>query len=794
MRNRLQDTTTMATDTAPDVTFTIVDSPAVRLDPIPQPRRHYWQLPLFVVGVAAAIAAWRVFPPLPDNPSDLFQRDLVALKQAVDRKPLDANAIAEAGRKVESGYEQYPAEANQAHFLLGSVHAILAEAGTDSAENWKRSAGYFAKCDALKLADKADQGRCVFRSAKATAAIGAGNPVALLPALQAVPTGDDIGERSRLIAETCLRLNPPDYKRAKEEFSAFLSGPQRSAPGLVAKYRLKLSELCLLTNEPEKARAWLQQIDKNAAPDVQALAKVQLARLAAADNNWKEAVGLFAAAQATPGLPNDQLGVIRYETGKGYLALNNKVEAAAFFERAAAEGGSASVASSMKLAELATRDPMAKGKRTVAAEQLEAVVKDLKPGLEFQNAHVSLDDVRNTFEETIQVCLTEGDYASALRGIAAYRAVALPGRDRERKAECYGAWATALAGQSTPDAAQVAKEKWKLAGDEYTALAIGHPIPLAKVDLYRRAASCLRSSGDDRAALEQLDQLVLVSGITPDQTAPAFLERGDILLGQKKFAEGVDALKKVIVGSGPTATVAQVKLARAHLDEGRRKSATPASASEGKGLVELGKNLLTQVANKTYETPVEREAQQEALYDLGKALMPQNLLEAEARFRQLLDSNPGGVFAERTKLYLGSCLLLLARGENKGGMPPADAERKLTEALGIFEALALSKTPFMQSQADIRIVNATLLLKKYDDMPKLCNATAERYKNKPEELIVLKMLYGSYLRSDQPALATRTVARMEDTFGAMPEAAFIGGMEEFTKGYWQKWFEELKRR
>ena len=522
---------------------------------------------------------------------------------------------------------------------------------------------------------------------------------------------------------------------------------------------------------------------------------MQLARLAAADNNWKDAVELFNAAQATPGLPADQLGMIRYETGKGYLALGNKVEAAAYFERAASEGGPAGLAGGVKLAEMATRDPAAKGNRAAAADQLEAAVKGLKPGGEFRNAHVSADDLRNTFEETIQVCLMEGDHAAALRSIAAYGAVALPGRDRERKAECYGAWAASLAAQPTTDAAQVAKEKWKLAADEYAALAASHPIPAGKIDLYRRAAACLRSAGDPQAALELLDQAVLVGGATADQTAPAFLEKGEILLMQQKFADGTDALRKAIAVGGPTATVAQVKLARAHLDESRRRgSAGPTATTEARGLADLGKNLLTQIANKTYDTAPEREAQQEALYDLGKLLMGQNLPEAEARFRQLVQSNPAGAFAERAKLYLGSCLLLLARGEHKGGTPPPDAERKLTEALGVFESLAQSKTPYMQAQADIRVVNATLLLKKYDDMPKLCHATADRYRNKPEELIVLGMLYASCLRAERAELAEQTLARMEEAFGKMPAAAFSGGMEEFTKAYWQRWFEQVKRR
>ena len=132
----------------------------------------------------------------------------------------------------------------------------------------------------------------------------------------------------------------------------------------------------------------------------------------------------------------------------------------------------------------------------------------------------------------------------ALRCIAAYGPVALPGRDRERKAECYSAWAGSSAAQATPDAAQVAKEKWKLAADEYAALAASHPIPAGKVDLYRRAAAGSRSAGNEAGAIELLDQSVAVNGATAEQTAPALLEKGEILLSQQKFTEGVDALKK----------------------------------------------------------------------------------------------------------------------------------------------------------------------------------------------------------------------------------------------------------
>ena len=110
------------------------------------------------------------------------------------------------------------------------------------------------------------------------------------------------------------------------------------------------------------------------------------------------------------------------------------------------------------------------------------------------------------------------------------------------------------------------------------------------------------------------------------------------------------------------------------------------------------------------------------------------------------------------------------------------------------EELSKSKEPFYRAHGDIRLVNAVLQLKKYDELPPLCDTLAARYKDRPEELIVLSMLYTGHTRADRPALAERTLARMTDVFARVPPAAYTGGMEELTQPYWTAWFDKARKR
>lgn len=761
-------------------------------DPAPRPlARNFWQLPVFFAGIAAAAAAYAAFPPPPEDPADRFQRDLTALRTMIGKPTPDVATLSPLTVRVSATTEQTPDATATSHFLAGCGFVALAEFGPPdtAAEQWASAVRHFAKVDVNKL-DAGDRLRFTFRQAKAVAATGGGDPKALFAILEKPPLGeDDGGERTRLLAEVCQKLTPPDLKRAKTELGNYLKGPTRLPPASVARLKLSLANIHATMNEPTEARSWLRELG-SAPADVQANAKVLLARLAASENNWAEAVKLFEAAQATPGLPADQQTAIRYQTGVGLLQLKNPTAAKAYFEKAMASSGPISTAAAIRLAEISARDPESKGKRSGAVELLETAVRDARPGSEFRNPLVTPPELQAAFEEVIQVCLVEAEYPTASRAVVAFGKVAPAGRDRERRAEVNAAWAGSLTG--TPDGAT----KWKAAAADYLALAPTHPTPTGKADLYRRAADCFRKAGDFPAALSAIDPVTMLSELPPELTASAWLDRGEILLAGQQYPEAEDALKKAIALTGPAAAVARVKLALVHVENGRAKmktASTQQARDEAKHQLDLGSQLLTQVANRTTDVPTERDAQQQALFELGKLqLQQQNFPDAEARFRQLIQVNPSGPLANQSRLYLGSCLLLLARGD-QSGRPPADAERKLADAQKLFEALAEVEDPFLRAQADIRLANTTLLLKKYDDMPALCDKLASRYKGKVEELIVLSMLYSSNRFAERTADAARTLSKMEEVYAKLTDADFPGGADEYTREYWKKqWFDLLK--
>ncbi len=761
----------------------------------PAPRRNQWQLPAFAAGLVAAVCAYSYFPPQAANPATTHQHLMAGIRQSLDQKPPDLLALDDAVRKLTPLVDRVPDDTPRARFLLGSARVAAAEYGSPvhAADNWAEANKHFAACDAAKLTDKADAARFAFRAAKAAAAVGVGDPQLLSPVLATVPPGEDAGEARRLLADTCLRLSPPDWKRARDELAGYLGGNHRSTPAAIAKYKLMLGDLSLRLNEPDKAEGWLSQIGTTAPPDVQAVAKVQRARIAAAKNDTAKAVKLFEEAQKTPGLPADQRGMVLYETGRGLQALNKVAEARQFYHQARTADGSAGVAASVRLAALAAKSPEPGPNPLRPAELLEDVVRNVKSAGDFQNPHVGVEELRATFEEVIQAGLSNGEYESAVRAVAAYAVVAPPGRARRWQAEAVAAWAGKLAAQGDATAAA----KFQTAAADFLAAADEQTDPTAKADLFQHAADCLTRGGDKTAALDLYDRWGKTPGMTAALTAPALLAKADLLLAGGKFADAVDALKQASAAGGLAAARANLRLGRAELDESAmRLRANPpvASRQDAEALGDHGRGLLEQVANTSGEDAGEREVRQQALFDLGKHLLGHNLADAEVRLRQLMQSNPTGLVADGGRVYLGFALLRLARGDNNGGQPPTDADRKLTEAVVLFEELSKSKHPFYRTQGDIRLVNALLQLKKYDELPAVCDTLATRYKDRPEELIILSMLYTGHTRADRPALADRTLTRMTDAFARIPTSAYVGGMEELTQAYWTAWFDKARKR
>ena len=68
-----------------------------------------------------------------------------------------------------------------------------------------------------------------------------------------------------------------------------------------------------------------------------------------------------------------------------------------------------------RLAACNARGPVLGGGRGADVDALEKCVSSIKPGGTWDNPHLGIDHVRQTFEDVIRVCVTDGDVKSATR-------------------------------------------------------------------------------------------------------------------------------------------------------------------------------------------------------------------------------------------------------------------------------------------------------------------------------------------------------------------------------------------
>ncbi len=745
----------------------------------PAPRRMYWQLPVFAVGLAAAVLAWRAYPVAFGGNEKQTEQDRYALRQALGKRPADVNEVKGLLAKLGDAGTAAKGNADTA-FTLGSAFLLLAEeAGGE--ENWKQAHALLSDCDPTKLTDKTERARLNYRAAKAAAGCGAGDPTALLPLLDATPLGEEVGERSRLIAELCLRQTPPNTKRAKEQLAAYLSGPQRCPPEAAAKMKLTLADLCTAANEPDVARTWLKQIGDGVSTPVQADAKLRLARLALADGDMNEAVKCFQAAEGLPNLTPTQLATIRYETGYGLVQLGNPTAGKQYLQRATEAGGVVATAAAVRLAQACAKDI----DPTAAVPHLETALKGVTTPADWTNPHLKADEARAAGEAVVAACMKGGQYAGAVRAAELTRPLADPTRGHELLADTFTAWATAT-GTSDP------ANKWKRAAEEYRALADLASDPTARAGYTGKAAAAFRNAGERVEEGLVLEKEAKKPGAGADVIAAAHLQRAETLIGEKKYDEGVKLLGELTATTGPLGTKAKLKLAMANAMFGKGLLATDPVA--GKRRVEEAAGQFSALADGTFSTAEEKLCHQEALYELGKlqlgASVPgvasvRNPSDAETRFRRLVTEHPSGEFADRGHMWLGISLCELAKGEGKGGQPPADAARKFAEARKLFEGLSKSRNDFVRKQADIRLVHTLYLMKDFDATVKIGTDLADTYRGKVEELILLNTVRSAYEWTERTDLAKQTLGRMRLAFDKLPDAEFPNYMDEYRKSHWE---------
>ena len=773
----------------------------------PTPRSgsaSYWQLPTFLLGVAAFVAAWQGWLPLgAADPAAAFAADLAALRAAAESSSPDRAELKAAVGRVTSTLDAFPEHAAAAHFAVGSGYVRLAELTPnpgEAHEAWGLARQHFDRVKPDQLTDPADPPRLAYRAAKARAAtLGPNAAFAELNLTRSLvltpPPGEYPGDGPRLAAELSLRFTPPDVITAKNLLTQYVSAADLTTPPAnIARAKLRLSEAHLLVYEVEPARKWLAQIGPDAPADVLAPAKTQLARILMTEGNWPAAAKELETVLAAPAVAPTLRPMAQYYLGECKLRVvpPDPATAATCFEQAAKAAGPEGPASAVRLAELYLRSPEA-ARHNDAAGLLTAATKTLVGPGGYANPLLPVTEVQATFELALQVLQADGAFDAASQVADAYTGVAAPGRDREKRAELNAAW-----GESLQKANGDFKPKLAAAAADYQALADLQPAAEGKVELLRRAAKLFRQAGNHPAALAALDAAVALPNLPDALAGPAWVEYADVLVAchPDRPDEVVKAFNKAMAAGGLTGTTTRYRIARALLD------------TRDPGLAPLGLALLEQVAGQTTVGPAEAEVHERALVELAhEFIRAGKFQEAEALLSIQLSRYPTGPENGLGKLLRGICLLQLASAKAKPTDPePPLAAKQRADALQLFRDLVADvekkekagpvsdRDRWLWLQASLRVCQTHLQLGQPDEVLKAAAPIVERYRGTVEELIALSLIYHAQKMQNRTELMPRTKERMWEVFGGLRDkpGAFRGKDGEYSREYWEKvWFADM---
>lgn len=757
----------------------------------PAPPRRLWQVPTFLVGAAAFVAAYQGMIPVHGaGPAATFEADLAALVSTTERVSPDRNELKAALDKVSAEVMQYPDLATPAHVALGSGYARLAELTADGGEArgwWMLARQHFGSADETKLADL-ERVKFYFRRAKSQAA---DPPASLTPAdfelirtiLTRTPIGEDPGDAPRLAAELSLRLTPPDLKAAKAGLTSYLTNAGLGTPTpTLARAKLRLSEVNLALGDPDAAKQWLTAIGSDAPSDVLPSAKAQLARIHMSEQNWPAAVREWDAARAATELPPGLRTLSAYYLAECRLRIKpDDADAAKLLDEAAKASGPEGPAAAVRLVTLTLKnsDP---ARRKAAAGYLPVAARAAKGGL------VPAVEVQAAFEQTVQVLTADGAYPEAITAAEAYAPVAVAGKEREKKAEVLTAWGMAL-----EKAGADGKARYAAAAAEYAAVAAALPAePPFRAERMRLAASLQRKAGNPAAGLELLQKAAAMPNLPDEVSGPIWAEYADGLLAANRPTDALVAFKRALDTGGPTSTAVRHKLARNLIDSRDPKK------------LPLGLELLEQIAKAERVSVPEQEYQEKALVELAdEAIRARDFQKAEARLRTQLRLYPNGPEAGQGKLLLGTALL--QRIDPRAKVPAPDADKAGEEALKLLKQVVAEvdarkianrpapNDPWLRTQANLRLLLAQVLLRKPYDVLTTADPLRREYAGRVEELVVLSMMYHGYLQLNNNEGMLTVEAHMRELFAALKAkpGSFSGEIVEYSREYWERAWPQL---
>lgn len=794
------------------------------MDPAPAPRR-LWQLPTFLVGLAALLAMWYVGDRIRPSVAERYEKAMIALRSAVDRWPPDPDQVRAALRKIPDA--DPPAEmAPRVKYLTGSAYVALAEAMPDaeSTEMWATARRDLEAAADLDL-PLPDQKKLRYRLARAWVHTPGADPNRTIEYLtKYVSAGDDPSEGYRLLADLHRKASPPDETAERDDLQNFLKhATPRADSRTLNSCRIRLAQLHQKTGEIADARRVLERVGPDAPPELYATSLITLASFTRAEDKWADTALYLEKVRDMKGATDDQ----RAEANAMLAEVNAKLGRADNTDLGNDESPEARAAW-FRRAEVALRDTAAA--KDAALVNLERVYAGTIP--DALQKRVKNFDAKRVIQALYQKLMAENEFALALRTATLY-GKAIPAEEHHRLiVDAHEAWAKWLT--RDPGRADEAREHFRAAAEGCVAGGHADRTTPGRADWLRRAAALYLKAGDRPIALQKLAESAShLADYPEDRIGQAWAEIGDIYLAAGDQQQARIAFQNASGRPGPAQDRSCI-----------RAAAIAYEVDPDKGGAAALKTLQEVLAHKQTANPALYE---EALFMLGEIhLVRKEWAEAETQLKAALDAYPQCARAARGRYHYGQVLRHNAydaarkiktdratieqiKAERLTARLPAlkvDEEIKLLNRLetsqksydammrGAYEEFCKAEELFLAAPdvADPGVIKRTSFwaadcaywLGEYPDCAARCEKLAVRYRGRIEELEAGRDLHRcctfaadvARQTNDETAAtnwskrAADALGRVKNAMAQITAAEFDGAAETRKKGYWDNWLAD----
>ncbi len=596
----------------------------------PTSPRRLWQLPTFLLGIAALVAMWHGGYRLRPSTAERFDRATAALRSSMERWPPDVDQVQAALRRLPDG--EPPADkATVVHYLAGSAYVALAEAASSpaaAADSWALAQTHLEAVSTKDLL-LPDQKKALYRLARTWYHTPGFDRQKTIEALShSLLGGDDPSDGYRMLAQLYHDAPTADEVKERDSLKNYLKHVSTRADARTLNdARVRLATLHARLGEGEAARQVLERVGPEAPPEIFAAALLQRASYHQLEKDWSAAAKLWEQVRDMKAATDDQRAEARVHLAEAYVKLGRPADA----ERAVENGmvkGSEGPAILFQRAKLRLRDPAAAN---------DAAIRDLEsafagPDHDAVRKLIPVVEARKVCDEAYQKMMKVGEFALAVRAATVYAKVAESGGEHRLLADAQAGWAAATTGDE-------AREHCRSAAASCEAVSKVDATPIGKGDWLRKAAGFYLKAGERSKALAMLGELTTrLPDYPEDKAGQAWAEMGDIYLTAGDKSQARLAFQNAAGRPGPTQDRARVRCAALSYDAGPVQGALTATS------------LLDVVINRPPEGR-DPAVYEEAVFLLGEAhLLQSDWTKAGDRLQSALTTYPESPRAARARL------------------------------------------------------------------------------------------------------------------------------------------------